>query len=110
MMAQRPKLVEKKPKRVKPEVVLDDIFFHKSQLHYGTRLIYYGRWEPLSIWEVIDIRSHFLGKEVGDVKVKKVNEIRYLSDSLTVRNIKTSETRQVSFSYLSYSAIWRLQE
>jgi hypothetical protein len=108
-MARSVKKIKKQTeRRIKPEVVLDDIFFHKSQLQYGTKLIYFGRWDPKSIWEVIDIKSHFLGKEVGDVKIKKVNQVRFLSDSLTVRNVKTQETRTITFSYISYSAIWRI--
>jgi hypothetical protein len=108
-MAKRTKKVQKKAEsRVKPEIVLDDIFFHKSQLNYGTKLVYYGRWEPMSTWEIVDIKSHFLGKEVGDVKIKKVNQVRYLSDSLTLKNTVTYETRILTFSYMSYSAIWRL--
>jgi hypothetical protein len=108
-MARKPKKVEKKKeRRVKPEVVLDDVFFHKSQLTYGTALVYYGRWEPMSKWVVVDIKSHFLGKEVGELKVKKVNQIRFLSDILTLRNVETNETRTMNFSYISYSAIWRL--
>jgi len=92
----------------KPEVILDDIFFHKTQVDFGTRLHYYGRMNPMSTWEVVGIESYFLGNEVGDVKLKKVNQIRYLSDMIKIKNIETGETRKLPFIYMSYSAIWRL--
>lgn len=95
-------------KRIKPAVVLDDIFFHKSQLKEGDQLVYYGRWQPLSMWEVVEFRSYYPGKIVGEIKVKRVPLIRHLSDVVTLRNTDTAEVRKVSFSYLSYSAIWRL--
>lgn len=103
------KVVVQDEKRVKPDVVLDDIFFHKSQISYGTDLVYYGRWEPLSEWQVIKIESHFLGKMVGEVNVKKTNEVRLLSDIITVQNNETGQKRHLSFSYLSYSALWRIK-
>lgn len=103
------KIIDIKPARnPKPPVVLDDTFFHKTQLDFGTRLICYGRLDPLSTWEVIGIESHFLGKVVGEMKVKKVNQIRYLSDVITVKNVETGQTKKLPFSYMSYSAIWRL--
>jgi hypothetical protein len=94
--------------RPRPPIIEDDIFFHKSQLHYGTRLIYYGRLDPMSIWEIVDIKSYFLGKVVGQYSLKKVPEIRHLNDILYFRKINTNETKKMSFGYLSYSAIWRL--
>jgi len=108
MVRSAKKVQVKSVKRDKPDVILDDIFFHKSQVKYGKTLLYYGRWQPMSRWDVIKIESHFLGKEVGDVTTKKVNEVRYLSDIITVQNIETGQKRQLSFAYLSYSAIWRL--
>ena len=103
------KIVVQVEKRVKPDVVLDDIFFHKSQVAYGTDLVYYGRLEPLSEWQVVKIESHFLGKIVGEVSVKKTNEVRLLSDIITVQSSETGQKRQMSFAYLSYSALWRIK-
>lgn len=94
--------------RVKPAVILDDTFFHMSQLKVGDTLICYGRWQPLSRWVIVNFDSHYLGKTVGVIKVKKVNELRRLGDIVTVRNIDTQEIKKLSFSYMSYSAIWRL--
>ena len=102
------KLLKKSDHRVKPDIVLDNIFFHKSQLVPGVKLIYYGRWEPMSIWEIVEIKSHYLGKEVGDIKYKKVQKVIFLSDSLALKNVATGEIRTLTFSYMSYSAIWRL--
>jgi len=98
----------KESPKPKPPVILDDIFFHKTQLHFGSKLICLGRLNPRSMWEVIGIESHFLGENVGDVKLKRVNEIRYLSDIVKIRNIETKEVRRFSFASMSYSAIWRL--
>lgn len=103
------KVIEFKPEHgKKPEVILDDVFFHKSQLDFGVRLKYHGRMNPESTWEVVGIESHFLGNDVGDIKLKKVNQIRYLSDMIKVKNVETGETKKLPFIYMSYSAIWRL--
>lgn len=103
------KVIEiKEERRPKPPVVLDDTFFHKTQVDFGTRLVCFGRLNPMSIWEVVGIESHFLGENVGDIKLKKVNQIRYLSDLITVKNVQTGQKRKLPFSYMSYSAIWRI--
>ncbi len=106
--AQRKVIAIKPEPKSKPEVILDDIFFRKTQVDFGTRLHYYGRMNPMSTWEVVGIESHFLGTEVGDFKLKKVNQIRYLSDMIKIKNVETGETRKLPFIYMSYSAIWRL--
>ena len=54
------------------------------------------------------IESNFLGSRLGDIKLKKVNQIRYLSDVITLKSEETGEVRKMTFIYLSYSAIWRL--
>ena len=103
------KVIDIQPdKAPKPPVVLDDTFFHKSQVDFGTRLLCIGRMRPNSIWEVVGVESHFLGQNVGDIKLKKVNQIRHLSDIIKIKNIETGETRKLPFIYMSYSAIWRL--
>lgn len=109
MAARRAKKANGKVKRHKPEPVMDDIFFHVSQLKPGVRLIGWGRLDPLSQWEAIDIRTHQLGKKVGEVRQNvKTAQARFLSDKVTIRNLKTNETKTLKFSGMSYSAIWRL--
>jgi hypothetical protein len=104
---QKPK--SETPRRTKPALVLDPIFFHKSQIKPGVELVCYGRWEPLSEWELIEMSSTFLGNKVGVTKVRKTNEIRRLGDVLTLLNRATGQVKKLSFAYLSYSAIWRLK-
>ena len=103
------KVIEiKEERRPKPPVVLDDTFFHKSQIEFGTKLLCLGRLTPNTIWTVIQIESHFLGVKVGEIKLKKVNQIRYLNDVITIQSEETGEKKRMPFIYLSYSAIWRL--
>jgi len=103
------RLIQSEPvEQLKKPIVLDDIFFHKTQLHVGTRLSYYGRNDSMSSWDIIEIKSHFLGNTVGQYRIRKVEEVRHLSDIVEVRNIHTGQRRKMSFSYMSYSAIWRL--
>jgi len=109
MSASRRKVIDIKPEsQPKPPPILDDTFFHKSQIEFGTRILCLGRLTPNTIWEVVGIESHFLGTKAGDIKLKKVNQIRYLSDVITLQNLETGEKKRMSFIYLSYSAIWRL--
>lgn len=96
-------------KRIKPPVILDDIIFHMSQLRVGDTLVCYGRWQPLSRWQILKFDSHYVGKIEGEIKVRKVNELRRLHDVVTVRNVATQEIKKMTFAYMSYSAIWRLE-
>ena len=50
-----------------------------------------------------------MGKIEGEIKVRKVNELRRLHDVVTVRNVATQEIKKMTFAYMSYSAIWRLE-
>lgn len=109
MSQARRKVIDIKPEsQSKPPPILDDTFFHKSQVQFGTKLLCLGRLTPNSIWIVTNIESHFLGTRVGDIKLKKVNEIRFLNDLITIKSQETGEVRKMAFIYLSYSAIWRL--
>jgi len=109
MSQARRKVIDIKPEsQPKPPPILDDTFFHKSQVEFGTRLLCLGRLTPNTIWQVTGIESHFLGTRVGDIKLKKVNQIRFLSDMITLKSEETGEVKKMSFIYLSYSAIWRL--
>lgn len=105
----RRKVIDIKPEpQSKPAPIMDDVFFHKSQIEYGTRILCLGRLTPNAIWRVTMIESNFLGSRLGDIKLKKVNQIRYLSDVITLKSEETGEVRKMTFIYLSYSAIWRL--
>lgn len=100
----------KKANKKKPDVILDDVFFHKTQLTPGVKLICYGRLDPLSEWEVVEMKSRFTGKTVGEIKTRKVMELRFLSDKIYLRNTKTNDVKIQTFSGMSYSAIWRLKK
>lgn len=94
--------------RQKPPVMLEDIFFHKSQLEFGTKLHSYGRLNLPQTWVVVGIQSHFLGKYIGEIQLKKVNQIRHFNDIISLKNEETGEVKKLPFAYISYSAIWRL--
>lgn len=106
------KLVEPVAAPPPPEkrIILDDIFFHKTQLKIGTRLAYYGRSDAMSEWQIVGITSHFLSKKVGQYRMKPVDEIRHLSDIIELQKVGSNSTRKMNFSYMSYSAIWRLAQ
>lgn len=111
MSASLKKVIDIKPKsQPKPPPIMDDVFFHKSQIEFGTKILCLGRLTPNTIWTVIQIESHFLGGKVGKIKLKKVNQIRYLNDVITIQSEETGEKKRMAFIYLSYSAIWRLAQ
>jgi hypothetical protein len=89
-------------------IYYDSIYFHMSQVKPGTKLVFCGRFQPKSTWIVLEIRSHYLGKVVGDIKVRKVNELRRIGDVVTLRNDNTGELIKRVFSYMASSAAWRL--
>lgn len=97
-------------KKKKPEPILDDIFFHKSQLKLGKTLICYGRLDPLSEWDITHIETHELAPRLKDgFRWVSSKEVRYLSDKIYLKNKETGITRICTFSNMSYSAIWRLK-
>lgn len=85
----------------------DEVFFHKSQIAVGVRLINFGRKAHGEMWEVVEIKSYRMSR-TGRVMGRKVDQVIKLSDDVTVRAIGRNEIRQLSFSTLSYSAIWRV--
>lgn len=87
---------------------MDDIYFHMSQVGPGTKLLRCGRFEPRSIWEVLEIKSHYLGKVVGDIKIRRVLALRRIGDIVVMRNIETGEIRNRVFGYMASNAGWRL--
>jgi hypothetical protein len=92
----------------------DTTFFHKSQIKVGTALEYRGRMRSGSIWVVESIRPHYgihhrgPRKSSADIVTKLADIVilahRYRDGSGSTKKI----TKEVKFSYLSYSAIWRI--
>ena len=83
----------------------EDVFFTKSQISIGTHLDYVGRSNQ-SQWVVTRIISH-------DAKLRPVHthEVQFLSDRIYFRRAnapRSTAERSGTFSYLSYSAIWRI--
>lgn len=85
----------------------DVVFFHKSQIYLGTRLINCGRLSHGSIWAVVAIKTYHQTPG-GRWVARPVDSVTKLSDELVLQNSDGSDTRQLSFAGLSYSAIWRL--
>lgn len=80
----------------------DPIFFSKHQLRHGTLLRYYGRRNPGQLWYI----DRVVGKKRGDALIFPET----LSDLVQVKNATTFETKWLTFGYLSYSAIWRIED
>lgn len=90
------------------EIFADPIFFHKSQVSVGSRLRYFGRTNPNSEWRVVAIQSY---RRVNKTwRMHHVEQVAHLGDDVIVVNQATWEQRTISFSYMSYSAIWRLSD
>lgn len=86
----------------------DNIFFHRSQVTVGTRIVNFGRVYHGEVWTVIEIRDYYKSARSGEMRTRRVNEVIKLTDDLVLRSDDRNITRQVSFGTLSYSAIWRL--
>jgi len=82
----------------------DNVFIHRSQIELGTKLLNFGRLDHDSIWEVQTIFSVF----ENSGRRKYLDNIDKLNDQVVLKRIGSNETRQMTFVYLSYSAIWRL--
>lgn len=87
--------------------VADPIFFRKEDVRKGTRLFYHGA-SGHGEWVVNVITTTI--RQDGQLHDIEVDDVRVLSDVLTITRVRGGrpETRRVSFSYLRYSAIWRL--
>lgn len=89
----------------KPAPMLDDIFFHKTQIKIGTRLRYMGRLAPNTTWVVTSIRT----RDSKTGRLRPSDSVQKLSDDVYLRREDNRrDLRQGTFQYLSYSAIWRL--
>jgi hypothetical protein len=89
--------------------VTDNCFFRKEDIKIGTILVYQGRTEPMTHWRVDDITSTIIRARYMPKNVK-VDMVQKLTDRLLLRRItpggKRRVLRDVTFQYLSYSAIW----
>jgi hypothetical protein len=92
---------------VAPATAPDPIFFNKTDLTPGTRLYYYGA-SGHHVWKVVEIVTHL--RERGEWIERESDFVRVLGDVITIQRTSLAPhvVRKVSFSYLRYSAIWRL--
>jgi hypothetical protein len=91
----------------KPPTYSDATFFNKAEVRTGTRFTHYGRRGHPSIWVVNAIWT-ITGR--GRDKVKsRIYTVRTLDDRIEIRCEETGEFRTMSFTYLVYSALWRLE-
>ena len=95
----------------------DPVFFRKEQLTIGTKLVYMGRTDPNSIWEVSKIHHNYYDVYSNirhrNVKVPKtflsLIFLRRISNAPPIKGRKKMGNRlELNFGYLSYSAIWRI--
>lgn len=85
----------------------DSIFFHKSQIKIGTRLLNFGRLNHGQIWRVIEIYT-WAPDGHGHLVQAPATEVTRLSDDIVIESTNPHQIRQTTFSTMSYSAIWRL--
>jgi ribosomal protein S28E/S33 len=87
----------------------DAVFFHKSQISVGVKLVNFGRKAHGEIWEVIEIKTYRMAATgSGRVLSRKTDGVIKFTDDIIVRRAGANEVRQLSFATLSYSAIWRI--
>lgn len=87
----------------------DSIFFSKADFHVGRSLRFYGRGaERGKLYFIQSIRT--IEHSGGVLTSVRVSTPARLADRVTLREAITGQTRILSFAYLSYSAIWRLED
>jgi hypothetical protein len=94
---------------IKAAPVLDNVFFHKSQVRMGSTFINVGRLEPGTRWRVTGIVS-YTPTVTGRYRRDNVQVVRKLSDDVTMTRMGGREHRTATFVYLSYSSIWQLEK
>jgi|KBSSwiStaDraftv2_1062776.scaffolds.fasta_scaffold00263_47 hypothetical protein len=82
----------------------DDVFLHMNQVRVGLELLYWGRLDHGSVWQVVEIKTY-----TKNGRAIKVNNVQTPRDNIVLLRMGTNETHQISFTYMSYSAIWRLR-
>jgi hypothetical protein len=94
--------------RIPIAVFSDPIFFHKSNVKVGSRFRNYGRLTSDTNWVVQAIWT--LSHSNFGVTRHYVASVRTLKDRLELRCEETGEVKNLTFSGMSYSAIWRLDD
>jgi len=89
-------------------VFTDPIFFHKSNIRLGTRFRNYGRLTSGTTWVVQAIWT--LSHSSFGVSRHMITNVRTLKDRLEMHCEETGEIKTLAFDYMSYSAIWRLDD
>ena len=82
----------------------DPVFFPKHQLRVGTPLRFFGRTDRGALWIVTEIWTF------TDKVSRRVNSPLTMMDIVQLRNQETGQIKTYNFTYLSYSAIWRIAE
>lgn len=97
-------------KNLRPDNVVslsnDPVFFSKHQLRVGTMLRYFGRRNPGSLWFVTRIK--LTGRSY--IPTWAASFPRTFGDLIELTCHATGERRHLTFAYLSYSAIWRIED
>lgn len=86
--------------------IIDPVFFSKDQLKVGSILKYYGRHAPGTTWEVTKI--WYFTKVKGQYRSHRNQTVTKLDDAIEVVCQDDGTIMELTFQYLSYSAIWRL--
>ena len=89
-------------------VFSDPIFFSKYNVQKGTYFRCFGRRNHGARYQVYDITTITSGK-YGRLQ-HSVSNVRTLNDIIHLHCVDTGEWRQLRFIYMSYSAIWRLDD
>jgi hypothetical protein len=84
----------------------DDVFFHKHQLRVGTALRYYGRTAAGTMFFVTGVFTTDKGRRVPRAETFP----QTLDDIVRLKNHETGEVRFHRFVYISYSALWRVED
>lgn len=93
---------------LRPAAEADSIFFSKADLRVGASLRYYGRNATRGRLYFVE-RIRTIERINGLLTVSSVQTPVHLVDLITLREATTGRIRELTFGYLSYSAIWRLE-
>jgi hypothetical protein len=85
----------------------DDVFFHRSQIKPGVRLVFFGRINHGDVWRIHEIRSYATTPQ-GRLLTRKLEVVEHLSDEVVIVDQVTNRVRNLRFATLSYSACWRI--
>lgn len=91
----------------RPETYRDDVFFNKAEVRTGTRILHYGRRTHPTTW-IVDAIWTITGSGHDRVR-SSIYTVRTLDDRIELRCEETGEWRTMSFTYLVYSSLWRLE-